>query len=176
MWSGVWGQARAFSQSELPRKPPIDTHGRYTYNTCTPKKKKGGGGGLKKKRGGGEKKKKGGGGKEESRNVGKSRNSDKSRKNGIPASLSSQTNFFVVETFTISSMNITSGTNRILPCCTKHGITLDLQKQMTWFKKQQKEQLFRFDMVPNSTHTFWTKIIFRIIFFCLYHFLYSLHW
>ena len=25
----------AFSQSELPRKPPIDTHGRYTYNTCT---------------------------------------------------------------------------------------------------------------------------------------------
>ena len=37
--SGVQGQrpggARAFSQSELPRKPPIDTHGRYTYNTCT---------------------------------------------------------------------------------------------------------------------------------------------
>ena len=49
--SGVQGQrlrpleARAFSQSELPRKPPIDTHGRYTYNTCTEKKeekKKGG--------------------------------------------------------------------------------------------------------------------------------------
>ena len=59
--SGVWGQspqrgpgaaphwgskgqspleARAFSKSELPRKPPIDTHGRYTYNTCTKKKKK----------------------------------------------------------------------------------------------------------------------------------------
>ena len=37
MWSGVWARARAFSQSELPRKPPIDTHGRYTcmYNTCT---------------------------------------------------------------------------------------------------------------------------------------------
>ena len=32
------GEARAFSQSELPRKPPIDTHGRYTYNTCTKKK------------------------------------------------------------------------------------------------------------------------------------------
>ena len=31
-------KARAFSQSELPRKPPIDTHGRYTYNTCTGKK------------------------------------------------------------------------------------------------------------------------------------------
>ena len=57
-------EARAFSQSELPRKPPIDTHGRYIYNTCT-----GGGGG-------------GGGG---SRKVWKSRNSDKSQKNGIPA-------------------------------------------------------------------------------------------
>ena len=34
-------QARAFSQSELPRKPPIDTHGRYTYNTCTEGKKRG---------------------------------------------------------------------------------------------------------------------------------------
>ena len=33
-------QARAFSQSELPRKPPIDTHGRYTYNTWTKRKKK----------------------------------------------------------------------------------------------------------------------------------------
>ena len=32
-------EARAFSQSELPRKPPIDTHGRYTYNTCTRGKK-----------------------------------------------------------------------------------------------------------------------------------------
>ena len=61
-------EARAFSQSELPRKPPIDTHGRYTYNTCTHTNKN------KKKKG---KKKK-------SRNVGKSRNSDKSRKNGIP--------------------------------------------------------------------------------------------
>ena len=59
MWSGVWGQspqrgpeAIAFSQSELPRKPPIDTHGRYTYNTCTHKKgeeKKGGGGKGEKK-------------------------------------------------------------------------------------------------------------------------------
>ena len=28
-------EARAFYQSELPRKPPIDTHGHYTYNTCT---------------------------------------------------------------------------------------------------------------------------------------------
>ena len=50
---------------------------------------------------------------------------------------------------TISSMNIKSGTNGILPCRTKRSITLDLQKQMIWFKKQQKEQLFRFDMVPN---------------------------
>ena len=33
-------EARAFSQSELPRKPPIDTHGRYTYNTCTGEEKK----------------------------------------------------------------------------------------------------------------------------------------
>ena len=60
---GVQGgfEARAFAQSELPRKPPIDTHGRYTYHTCT-----GGGGGegekkkniLKKglkKKGGGKK-------------------------------------------------------------------------------------------------------------------------
>ena len=54
-------EARAFSQSELPRKPPIDTLGRYTYNTCT---------------GGGEEKK--------SRKVWKSRNFDKSRKNGVP--------------------------------------------------------------------------------------------
>ena len=49
-------EARAFSQSELPRKPPIDTHGRYIYNTCT-------GGGKKKKKKG----KKGGGGKSERR-------------------------------------------------------------------------------------------------------------
>ena len=59
--SGVQGQrpgggsrpleARAFSQSELPRKPPIDTHGRYTYNTCMggKGKKKGGGGKINKK-------------------------------------------------------------------------------------------------------------------------------
>ena len=32
-------EARAFSQSELPRKQPIDTHGHYTYNTCTEKKR-----------------------------------------------------------------------------------------------------------------------------------------
>ena len=38
--------ARAFSQSELPRKPPIDMHGRYTHNTCT-----GGGGGGGKSEG-----------------------------------------------------------------------------------------------------------------------------
>ena len=42
-WWGFKGrsplEARAFSQSELPRKPPIDTHGRYTYNTCTGGKK-----------------------------------------------------------------------------------------------------------------------------------------
>ena len=37
---GVQARARAFSQSELPRKPPIDTHGRYTCNTCTHKKQK----------------------------------------------------------------------------------------------------------------------------------------
>ena len=58
-------EARAFSQSELPRKPPIDTHGRYTYNTCTGKQEE----------------KKGG---EKSWKVWKSRNSDKSWKNGIP--------------------------------------------------------------------------------------------
>ena len=52
-------EARAFSQSELPRKPPIDTHGRYTYNTCT--------------------------GKEEKKS--ERRNSDKSRKNSIPDKL-----------------------------------------------------------------------------------------
>ena len=63
--STLVGEARAFSQSELPRKPPIDTHGRYTYNTCT-----GGGGG--------------GGRKKTSRKVWKSQNSDKSRKDGIP--------------------------------------------------------------------------------------------
>ena len=44
-------EARAFSQSELPRKPPIDMHGRYT---CTGGGGGGGGGGRKKR----EKKKK----------------------------------------------------------------------------------------------------------------------
>ena len=46
---------------------------------------------------------------------------------------------------TISTMNTKSGTNKILPHRTKRGITPDFQKQMIWFKKQQKEQLFRFD-------------------------------
>ena len=50
--------------------------------------------------------------------------------------------FFTVETLTISLMNTKSGTNGILPRRTKHGIrvhvTLDLQKQMILFKKQQK--------------------------------------
>ena len=42
-----------------------------------------------------------------------------------------QINCVVVETFmTISSTNVKSGTNGILPCRTKHSITLDLQKQM----------------------------------------------
>ena len=54
---------------------------------------------------------------------------------------------------TISTMNTKSGTNGILRHRTKRGITLDLQKQKIWFKKQQKEHLFRFDMVSN-THTF----------------------
>ena len=44
LWGVPRGQsplvARAFSQSELPRKPPIDTHGHYTYNTCTDKEEK----------------------------------------------------------------------------------------------------------------------------------------
>ena len=59
--SGVQGQrpggeARAFSQSELPRwKPPIDMHGRYTYNTCTG----GGGGGGEGRKKRGEKKSEG---------------------------------------------------------------------------------------------------------------------
>ena len=61
-----------------------------------------------------------------------------------------------------------SGTNGILPNRTKRGITLDLQKQMIWFKKQHKEQLFCFHMVPN-THTFWTNFISRKIIFCFYH-------
>ena len=67
-------QARAFSQSELPRKPPIDTHGRYTYNTCTKKRKK-------------------------SRNVRKSRNSDKSWKNGIPDTVTKDTILFCIGVF-----------------------------------------------------------------------------
>ena len=61
---------------------------------------------------------------------------------------------------TISTMNTKGGTNRILPHRTKRSITL--QKQI-WFKKQQNEQLFRFDMVP-ITHTFW-----KLIVFWLYH-------
>ena len=47
-------EARAFSQSELPRKPPIDTHGRYTciqYMHGGKKERK------KKKKKGGKKKK-----------------------------------------------------------------------------------------------------------------------
>ena len=74
------GPPRAFSQSELPRKPPIDTHGRYTciqYMHGGKKERKE----RKKKR-----KKKGEKKKSESRKVWKSRNSDKSRKNGIPDS------------------------------------------------------------------------------------------
>ena len=60
-WWGFQGgfcplEARAFSQSELPRKPLIDTHGRYTYNTCTGG---GGGGGGKKREKKGEKKSEG---------------------------------------------------------------------------------------------------------------------
>ena len=43
-----------------------------------------------------------------------------------------------------------------------------LTKQKVWFKKQQKEHLFRFDMVSN-THTFWKNFIFRKIIFWLYH-------
>ena len=51
---------------------------------------------------------------------------------------------------TISSMDIKSGTNGILPCHTKCSITLDSQKQMIWYQKQQKEHEFRVDMVPNK--------------------------
>ena len=55
------------------------------------------------------------------------------------------------ETFmTISSKNTKSGTNGILPCRTKRNITLDLQKQKILLKKQHKEHLFCFDMVPNT--------------------------
>ena len=57
------------------------------------------------------------------------------------------------ETLTIYTMNTKSGTNELLTHRIKRGITLDLQKQGIWFKMQQKEQLFRFDMVSN-THTF----------------------
>ena len=74
--AGSWGsapvgvQARAFSQSELPRKQPIDTHGLYTYNTCTEEEKKGGK---------------------------KSRNVRKSRKNGIPDNwFQNQWNYFSI--------------------------------------------------------------------------------
>ena len=84
------------------------------------------------------------------------------------SSLSSQIkNIFVVKTFmTISLMNI-SGTNRILPCRTTRGI---IYKSKWYDSKSNRKNIFRFDMVPN-THTFWTTIISRIIFFCLYHFL-----
>ena len=68
------------------------------------------------------------------------------------------------ETFmTISTMNTKSGTNRI-----KRGITLDLQKQKIWFKKQQKEHLFRFDMISN-THNVGTNFIWKKYIFWLYH-------
>ena len=75
------------------------------------------------------------------------------------------------ETFMmISTMNTKSGTKRIFPYFTKCTITLDPQKQMKSFKEQQIEQLFHFDMVPN-TYTFWKKFLSKIIVFWLYHFL-----
>ena len=42
------------------------------------------------------------------------------------------------------------------------------QKQLTWFKKQQKEQLYRFDMISNTQTFYLAKFISRIIIFCLY--------
>ena len=58
--------------------------------------------------------------------------------------MSSQINFFVVETsMTISSMNIKSGTNWILPCRIKPNITFDLQKQIIKFRR--KMQYLNFD-------------------------------
>ena len=64
---------------------------------------------------------------------------------------------------TISTMNTQSGTNGILPDRITCGITLDLQKQRTWIKKQQKEHLFRFDMILN-TYTVGTNFILKNIF------------
>ena len=45
-----------------------------------------------------------------------------------------------------------NGTNRILNYHTKLGITLDLQEQMRWDKKQllQNEQWFHFDVGANT--------------------------
>ena len=52
---------------------------------------------------------------------------------------------------TISTINKkVAQTGYILPHGTKRGITFDLQEQKV---KQQKEHLFRFDMVSN-TYTF----------------------
>ena len=60
------------------------------------------------------------------------------------------------ETFMISTMNTKSVTNGILPASHKVWHNSYLQKQdLIWIKKQQKQQLFRFD-VPN-TYIFWTK-------------------
>ena len=59
---------------------------------------------------------------------------------------------------TVCVFDIVSKRNKCSFC-----ITLDLQKQMIWFKKQQKERLICFNMIPNS-QTFWKNIISRIIF------------
>ena len=72
-------EARAFFQSELPRKP-IDTHGRYVTIHARGEEKK------RKKREEKKERKKKKKKKRKSRKVWKSWNSDKSRKNGIPKS------------------------------------------------------------------------------------------
>ena len=80
-----WGfKSRAFSQSELPRKPPIDTHGRYTCIQYMH-------GGTKERRGRKKRRKK----KKGKKKVGRSEKvgiPTKVRKNGIPVLL--KYNFF----------------------------------------------------------------------------------
>ena len=74
------------------------------------------------------------------------------------------------ETFmTISSMNTKSGINGILPPRTKHGISFDLQKQLIWFQKQQKEHYSALTWYQKHC-TFSTKCISRMIVFWLYYF------
>ena len=66
-----------------------------------------------------------------------------------------------------STMNTKSGTNGISLHRIKRGITLDLQKQKIWFKEQQKEHLFRIEMISNIV---WKNSYVKKNIFWLYHF------